>query len=118
MRDNQTMQNKLAPLLTALLLSLAWPVVGFAQADAQNSESGAAPAAPLTSGEVKRIDLEAGKVTIKHGEIRNLEMPPMTMIFVAKDRGQLDNLKVGDKVKFLVLNEAGKFIAADMQAAQ
>jgi Cu/Ag efflux protein CusF len=116
MRENRTMRNR--AVLVALLVSLAWPVLGYAQAAAQNSESGGAQAAILTSGEVKRIDLEAGKVTIKHGEIRNLEMPPMTMVFVAKDRGQLEYLKVGDKVNFLVLNEAGKFMAVDIQAAQ
>ena len=118
MRENQTMKNKAVPLLAALLLSLAWPVLGYAQAATEPIASGAAPAVALTAGEIKKIDLDAGKLTIKHGEIKNLEMPPMTMVFVAKDRSQLSPLKVGDKINFLVLHEAGKFVATDIQAAQ
>jgi Cu/Ag efflux protein CusF len=118
MRENQTMQNKLVPVLAGLLLSLAWPALGYAQAATEPIASSAAPAATLTAGEIKKIDLDAGKLTIKHGEIRNLEMPPMTMVFVAKDRSQLSPLKVGDKITFLVLHEAGKFLAADIQTAQ
>jgi Cu/Ag efflux protein CusF len=105
-------------ILGAFLLSIAWPLVGYSQSAPEQSDSSTAVAKPLTNGEVKRLDLDAGKVTIKHGEIKNLEMPPMTMVFVAKDRSQLANLKVGDKVNFVVLNEAGKFIASDIQAAQ
>jgi Cu/Ag efflux protein CusF len=105
--------NRRTLLLGAALAGLT----AHGLAAAQTSESDAAQAATLTSGEVKRIDLDAGKVTIKHGEIKNLEMPPMTMVFVAKDRGQLENLKVGDKINFLVRNEAGKFMAADIQTA-
>jgi Cu/Ag efflux protein CusF len=118
MRESLPMKNTVLPLLAALLLSLAGPVAGQAQTATEPTASSAAQDATRTAGEVKRIDLEAGKVTIKHGEIKNLEMPPMTMVFVAKDRSQLTNLKAGDKVNFLVLNEAGKFIAVDIQAAQ
>ena len=57
-------------------------------------------AADMTQGEVRKIDRENRKLTIKHGEIRNLDMPPMTMVFQASDAKLLDGLKVGDKVKF------------------
>jgi len=109
------MKTKNLPVLCALLLSLALPVLGYAQTAA---DATATQPLVLTTGEIKRVDLDGGKVTIKHGEIKNLEMPPMTMVFVAKDRSQLANLKAGDKVNFLVLNEAGKFIAAEIQAVQ
>jgi Cu/Ag efflux protein CusF len=56
--------------------------------------------AHFTQGEVRKVDKEAGKITLKHGEIRNLEMPPMTMTFRVKDRAQLDKVKQGDKVRF------------------
>lgn len=56
--------------------------------------------ADLTQGEVRKIDRENHKLTIKHGEIRNLGMPPMTMVFQARDPKLLDGLKVGDKVNF------------------
>lgn len=112
------MNIKQLPVLISFVLSLAWPVLGSSQSAPEQSDLSAATFKPLTTGEVKRLDVDAGKVTIKHGEIKNLEMPPMTMVFVAKDRSQLANLKVGDKVNFVVLNEAGKLIASDIQAAR
>jgi Cu/Ag efflux protein CusF len=112
------MKTKYLPVLGALLLYLTLPVLSYAQATPETEGTSATQPLTLTVGEIKRVDLDAGKVTIKHGEIKNLEMPPMTMVFIAKDRGQLANLKVGDKVNFVVLNEAGKFIAAEIQATQ
>ncbi|MCZ8256918.1 MAG: copper-binding protein [Polaromonas sp.] len=55
---------------------------------------------PPTEGEVRKVDKEAGKVTLKHGEIRNLDMPGMTMVFQVKDRALLDKVKAGDQVSF------------------
>ena len=46
--------------------------------------------APLAEGEVRRVDKEGARVTIKHGEIRNLDMPPMTMVFQVRDKALLD----------------------------
>ena len=59
-----------------------------------------AQAATLTDGEVRKIDKEQKKITLKHGEIKNLDMPPMTMVFLVRDAAMLDGLKPGDKVKF------------------
>ncbi len=53
-----------------------------------------------TQGEVRKIDVDARKITIKHGEIKNLGMPAMTMVFVAKDPAMLEKVKVGDSVRF------------------
>ena len=58
------------------------------------------PAAPISEGEVRRVDKSAGKVTIKHGPLANLDMPSMTMVFRVRDRAMLDQVKEGDKVKF------------------
>jgi len=69
----------------------------------------------LTDGEVRKIDKEAGKVTIKHGEIKHLEMPPMTMVFVAKDKSILDKVKAGDKVRFMTVHENGQMVVTDIQ---
>jgi Cu(I)/Ag(I) efflux system protein CusF len=55
---------------------------------------------PQTEGEVRNIDKTAGKITLKHGEIKNLGMPPMAMVFKAKDPALLDKVKAGDKVRF------------------
>src|SRR6266542_2611219 len=69
----------------------------------------AAPGAALTEGEVRKIDREAGTITLKHGPITNLGMPPMTMMFKARDAAMLDQLKPGDKVKFAVEQVGGKY---------
>ena len=63
------------------------------------------------------MDLDNGKVTIKHGDIKHLDMPGMTMVFTAKDKGLLSNLKPGDKVKFMVVNEGGKMVVTDIRPA-
>jgi Cu(I)/Ag(I) efflux system periplasmic protein CusF len=53
-----------------------------------------------TEGEIRKIDKDAGKLTLRHGEIRNLDMPGMTMVFGVKDKAMLEGVAVGDKVKF------------------
>jgi Cu(I)/Ag(I) efflux system protein CusF len=57
---------------------------------------------PPVEGEVRKVDKEAGKITLKHGEIKNLDMPGMTMAFQVKDPAMLDAVKVGDQVSFTV----------------
>lgn len=56
--------------------------------------------APLTEGEVRRINKEQKKITLRHGAIQALEMPPMTMVFNVRDPALLDKVQVGDKVRF------------------
>lgn len=51
-------------------------------------------------GEVRRVNPAGQEITLKHGEIKNLDMPPMTMVFKVKDPAQLAKLKAGDKVRF------------------
>jgi Cu(I)/Ag(I) efflux system periplasmic protein CusF len=65
-------------------------------------KSGAAPsvASDMADAEVRKVDKETKKITLKHGVIKNLDMPGMTMVFAVKDAAMLDNLKAGDKIKF------------------
>ena len=77
----------------------------------------AVAASHLTDGEVRKVDKEAGKLTLKHGEIKNLDMPGMTMVFLVKDKAMLDRLQPGDKVKFKAVNEDGKFTATEIEKA-
>ena len=72
----------------------------------------------MTDGEVRKVDKEAGKLTIRHATIKSLDMPPMTMVFVAKDKAMLDKLKAGDKIKFTAINDAGKYTVTEIQPAQ
>ena len=118
-------------LLAALALSLLTPLAAVADdahhppakaaapATAAATAAGAgAAAADMTDGEVRKIDIEAGKVTLKHADIKNLDMPGMTMVFVVKDKAMLDKLKAGDKVKFRAINDAGKFTVTEIQPAR
>jgi Cu(I)/Ag(I) efflux system protein CusF len=63
-----------------------------------------------TDGEVRKVDKEAGKVTLRHGPIAGaLEMPAMTMVFQVKDPALLDRLQSGDRVSATILKEDGTF---------
>jgi len=60
-----------------------------------------AQGATMADGEVRKIDEAAGKITLKHGPIKSLDMDePMTMVFRVKDPAMLKQVKVGDKVQF------------------
>ena len=72
----------------------------------------------LTDGDVKKIDKELGKITIKHGAIKHMDMPGMTMVFLVKDKALLDKVKAGDKVRFMVVDEGGKMTVTDIQPAK
>jgi len=91
------LKQTLATLFTAAAAALA-ASAALAQA-----------AAPLTEGEIRKVDREAGKLTIKHGEIKNLEMPPMTMVFRASDPKLLESLSAGDKIGFHAEKVDGQF---------
>ncbi|AKJ30704.1 copper-binding protein [Caldimonas brevitalea] len=88
--------NFRAVILAAGLASLA-PWIALAASEAPVAT--ATPAAGYAQAEVKKIDVEQGKITLKHGPIENLGMPGMTMVFRA-DAATLAGVKVGDQVKF------------------
>ena len=71
-----------------------------------------------TEGEVKKVDKTSGKVTLKHGPIANLEMPPMTMVFRVKDPAMLDKVQAGDAVRFKAEKVEGNFTVTDIQPAK
>lgn len=60
-------------------------------------------------GEVRKIDSDNGKVTLRHGAIKNLDMPPMQMAFRVADPAWLKTLQVGDKVRFEADKVNGQF---------
>ena len=105
----------------AVALTVASTAMAHAQSTMDPSKTDSAKTAPataaavLTEGEVRKIDLEGSKVTLKHAEIKNLDMPGMTMVFVVKDKAMLDKLKAGDKVQFKAINDAGKMTVTEIQ---
>lgn len=78
----------------------------------------AALAQSLADGEIRKIDKAAGKVMIKHGEIRSIGMMPMTMMFVVKEKAVLDTLAVNDKVKFDVKQEGSDYVVTRIEKAK
>jgi Cu/Ag efflux protein CusF len=71
---------------------------------------GSQAAEALAEGEVRRVDKDAKKITIKHGPLVKLDMPPMTMVFQVKDPAMLDQVKPGDKVRFDAEKVGGAFL--------
>lgn len=55
---------------------------------------------PPAEGEVRRVNAAGQEITLRHGDIKNLDMPPMTMVFKVKDAALLEKVKAGDKVRF------------------
>ena len=78
----------------------------------------AAPALDMTDGEIRKVDKDTKKITIKHGEIKSLDMPGMTMLFLVKDPAMLDMVKPGDKVKFRAEKAGGSIMVTEIQVAK
>ena len=72
----------------------------------------------MAEGEVRKVDKEQRKVTVKHGEIKSLEMPPMTMVFRVKDAALLDKVKEGDKIMFAAEKIEGNITITQIEAAK
>ncbi len=110
--------------LAAAFLPLGLLAVGaaHAQADAHAGRHAQAAASSATTvladGEVRKVDKDAGKITLKHGPIKNLEMPPMTMVFQVQDRAFLDKVKTGDKVRFAAEEKSGAYVVTAIEAAK
>lgn len=100
----------------------------FAQAGHAGHHRGHAPASPapiaaqaeatgLSEGTVRRINAEAGSVTIAHGPLANLDMPPMTMSFRMSGQASLEGLAVGDKVRFAAGKDGDEFVVTEIEKA-
>jgi Cu/Ag efflux protein CusF len=74
--------------------------------------------APLSDGEVRKVDKAANKVTLRHGPIPNLDMPPMTMVFGVKDPALLDQVKAGDKVKFAAEKHGNDYTVTTLEVVK
>jgi Cu/Ag efflux protein CusF len=103
-----------AVLLAGALLA---PLAYAEDAHHKDGPAVAQAGAALSDGEVRKVDKDAKKITIKHGPLANLDMPPMTMVFQVKDPALLDRVKAGDKVKFQAENVGGAFTVTKIEAA-
>ena len=103
-----------AAVLAGALLA---PAAYAEDAHHKGGAGAAQPGAALSDGEVRKVDKDAKKITIKHGPLAKLDMPPMTMVFQVKDPAMLDQVKVGDKIKFEAEKVGGAFRVTKIQPA-
>jgi Cu(I)/Ag(I) efflux system periplasmic protein CusF len=105
----------------ALTLALGLSAGSFAFANDAHHGNGAPQVAQastaLTDGEVKKIDKDTGKITIKHGPLTKLEMPAMTMVFRVANPKMLDQVKAGDKIKFEAVKVNGALTVVTLEPA-
>lgn len=85
--------------------------------DDAKKETPMAASNDMTEGEIRKVDMDTKKITIKHGEIKNLDMPGMTMVFQVKDPALLEKAKVGEKVRFKAEKTGGAMVVTDIQPA-
>ena len=93
----------------AALASLLLSTLGAASVWAQATD--------MSSGEIRKVDKTTSKITIKHGAIKNLDMPPMTMVFQVRDPALLEKAKAGDKVRFSAEQQQGALVVTALEAA-
>lgn len=109
----------MAAVAFASTLSFAAAAQAVAQtAGSWNIVLAQASAGDMSDGEIRKVDKDTKKITIKHGEIKNLDMPGMTMLFQVKDPAMLDMVKPGDKVKFRAEKAGGGIVVTEIQVAK
>jgi Cu(I)/Ag(I) efflux system protein CusF len=108
--------TRVAPLLAAVLFAAQPALAADGHVGHHPAGSKAAESTGATSeGEIRKVDKDAGKVTIKHGPIISLDMPPMTMVFRVKEPAMLDQVKPGDSIRFRAEKIDGYYTVTELQ---
>ncbi|MBC7832259.1 MAG: copper-binding protein [Hyphomicrobium sp.] len=111
--------KNLTKSVLATALAAAMPLTLHAQTSQPAAPGATAAAAlPMAEGEVRKVDLDNKKLTLRHGEIKNLDMPGMTMVFQVKDPAMLGKVKAGDKDRFSAEKIDGAFTVTSIEAAK
>ena len=109
-------------MTSTLKLIIAATLLAGTAASYAASHAGAPMAAASTTdmadGEIRKVDIDTKKITIKHGEIKSLDMPSMTMVFQVKDPTMLDKVKAGDKVRFKAEKAGSAIVVTEIQTAK
>lgn len=111
---------KTIAMLTLATALAAGPAAAQAPAgDAHNQHHGSeASTAEFSSAEVRRVDKDAQKVTLRHGPIPNLGMGDMQMVFRVTDPRMLDDLKPGDRIRFKADKVGGQYTVTELEIAR
>ncbi len=109
--------------LSALILTVSFPLGLPALADMNHMSHGSASSHavmgdPMSAGTVKKVDKAKGKLTLQHGPLANLDMPPMTMVFRVQDPAMLDQVKPGDTIHFRADRLNGKLTVTRIEAVK
>ena len=101
---------------SALLAVVLSATVAAVAVEVSPDEAGKpAEASAMTEGEVKKVNKDAAKLTIKHGPLSNLDMPAMTMVFRVQDPAMLDQLKEGDQIRFIADKIGGQYTVTQIE---
>jgi Cu(I)/Ag(I) efflux system periplasmic protein CusF len=111
-------KTRVAFAALTLTCTLTYTVSAHAASHVMAAPPAASSAAPVTSAEVRKVDKDNKKITLKHGEIKNLDMPPMTMVFKVKDAAMLDKIQAGDKVIFTAEKIDGAYTVTVIEVAK
>jgi Cu/Ag efflux protein CusF len=113
------MKTALATLTTLASLAVAIPVHAAGGHDAHGSAGEShhhrSAEAPMSEGTIRKVDPAAGKLTIAHGTLANLNMPAMTMAFRLGNAAMLDQLKVGDRIRFVAEQVDGALTISSLE---
>ena len=90
-----------------LVSTIASPMIAMADEDL-----------PKVLGEIRKIKLKSGKITIKHEPIPNLDMPGMSMVFRVEEGVDISEFKKGDSVEFTVVDKDGKMVIMSIKKAE
>ncbi|MBW0171034.1 MAG: copper-binding protein [Hydrogenophaga sp.] len=105
-----------AAVIAAALISISG--LAGAQPTTDPASASAPAGTPFAEGEIRKVDKENLKLTIKHGPLKNLDMPGMTMVFQVQDPAVLEKVQVGNKVQFTADKIDGKFTVIKLEAAR
>lgn len=110
-------------LITALLLAIAPFAPAYAamnghDAHADHGAMTSSAEGGMVDGVVKKIDKAAGKVTVSHGPLTNLNMPAMTMVFRVKEAAWLDQIQLGAKIRFVADSINGALTILELEPAK
>lgn len=109
------MKRIVIAIAAALVLAPTYADQG--QQDKKAASGATQSTAAMADGEVRRVDKDAKKITLRHGPLPSLDMPAMTMVFQVSDPAMLDQVKAGDKVKFQAEKRGGAFTITKIEAA-
>lgn len=112
-------------LATAVTLSSVLPALAnhgisyeATQAPAASGQACSDRTERMAQGVVRRVNEQAGKITIRHERLKHLDMPAMTMEFAVMEPAVLENFKAGDKVKFVAEKIAGVITLVELEPSR